>query len=85
VLDLSHYQDVTSNPALLKYRLKGVLCHGGSLGGGHWMATVVDKMGVNRIDDHRVQGREKGYLRMNPQDGMQGVVLVYTRIWQRKI
>jgi ubiquitin C-terminal hydrolase len=83
-LDLRGYQAVAAFPAPLKYRLKSVLCHGGgALSDGHWSATVVDPVGVNRVSDDHVEEQEMAYLRSNPQRGMQAFVLTYVRISSR--
>jgi ubiquitin C-terminal hydrolase len=83
VLDLTAYQSVTAYPAPLKYRLKSVLCHSGAVTGGHWAATVIDPLGVKRVEDHRVTPQEATYLTTNPQLGMTVVVLMYARIADR--
>jgi hypothetical protein len=83
VIDLGAWAAVTQNPEPLRYRLRSVLCHGGTLTGGHWTATVTDVVGVNTINDHVVvRGTDRG-LRTNPQNGRQAVVVTYLRMWSK--
>jgi ubiquitin C-terminal hydrolase len=83
VLDLTVYQFVPAYPAPLKYRLKSVLYHSGAVTAGHWAATVIDPLGVKRVEDHRVTEQAETYLTTNPQLGMTVVVLMYARIADR--
>ena len=80
-LDLRRYQAVAEFPAPLKYKLKSVLCHGGrDILEGHWTATVCDSQQVNHINDSIVREKNQAYLRSNPHDGRQAIVLTYMRI-----
>jgi ubiquitin C-terminal hydrolase len=82
-LDLGQYAAVAAFPAPLKYRLKSVLSHSGSMGLGHWTATAVDPQQVNYINDDYVRPETQAYLSSNPHDGRQAIVLIYTRIETR--
>jgi ubiquitin C-terminal hydrolase len=83
IIDLTNYQAVALNPAPLKYRLIGAMCHGGTLEYGHWTATVTGPEKVYHINDHRVWEEARAYLKSNPHDGRQVVVVWYVRVHGR--
>jgi hypothetical protein len=80
ILDLTQYQAVAQYPAPLKYRLIGAMCHAGGTENGHYTATVTGPEGVSHVDDDLVQMQRAAYLRGNPHNGMQVVVVWYVRV-----